>query len=26
MLQTKKTQVYIFEELAAPFECWEMVG
>jgi len=26
MLQTKKTQVYISEELAAPFECWEKVG
>ena len=26
MLQTKKTQVYISEELAAPFQCWEKVG
>lgn len=26
MLQTMKTQVYISEELAAPFECWEKVG
>ncbi len=26
MLQTKKTQVYISEELAAPFECWEKIG
>ena len=26
MLQTMKTQVYIAEELAAPFECWEKVG
>ena len=26
MLQTKKTQVYISEEIAAPFECWEKVG
>ena len=26
MLQTKKTQVYCSEELAAPFECWEKVG
>ncbi|MBO5683084.1 MAG: hypothetical protein J6S10_03805, partial [Clostridia bacterium] len=26
MLQTKKTQVYISEELAAPFACWEKVG
>ena len=26
MLQTKKTQVYISDELAAPFECWEKVG
>ena len=25
MLQTKKTQVYISEEIAAPFECWEKV-
>ena len=24
--ETKKTQVYISEELAAPFECWEKVG
>ncbi len=26
MLQTMKTQVYISEELAAPFDCWEKVG
>ena len=26
MLQTKKTKIYISEELAAPFECWEKVG
>ena len=26
MLQTKKTQVYISEDLAAPFACWEKVG
>ncbi|MBR5258836.1 MAG: hypothetical protein IKV51_07805 [Clostridia bacterium] len=26
MLQTMKTQVYISEEVAAPFECWEKVG
>ena len=26
MLQTMNTQVYISEELAAPFECWEKVG
>ncbi|MCF0121465.1 MAG: hypothetical protein HUJ65_07495 [Oscillospiraceae bacterium] len=26
MLQTMKTQVYISDELAAPFECWEKVG
>ena len=26
MLQTKKTQVYISDEIAAPFECWEKVG
>jgi 6-phosphogluconolactonase/glucosamine-6-phosphate isomerase/deaminase len=26
MLQTKKTQVYISDELAAPFACWEKVG
>ena len=26
MLQTMKTQVYVSEELAAPFECWEKVG
>lgn len=26
MLQTMKTQVYIAEELAAPFDCWEKVG
>ncbi len=26
MLQTKKTQVYIIDEIAAPFECWEKVG
>ncbi len=26
MLQTMKTQVYVSEELAAPFECWEKAG
>ena len=26
MLQLMKTQVYVSEELAAPFECWEQVG
>ena len=26
MLQTKKTQVYISDELAAPFACWGKVG
>ncbi len=26
MLQTMKTQVYVSEEVAAPFECWEKVG
>ena len=26
MLQTMATQVYISEELAAPFDCWEKVG
>ena len=26
MLQRWKTQVYISEELAAPFDCWEKVG
>ena len=26
MLQTMKTQVYVSDELAAPFECWEKVG
>lgn len=26
MLQLMKTQVYVSEELAAPFECWEKVG
>ena len=26
MLQTMKTQVYVSEEIAAPFECWEKVG
>jgi hypothetical protein len=26
MLQVMKTQVYVSEELAAPFECWEKVG
>ncbi len=26
MLQAMKTQVYISEEVAAPFECWEKVG
>ena len=26
MLQTMKTQGYISEEVAAPFECWEKVG
>ena len=26
MLQTMKTQVYISDEIAAPFECWEKVG
>ena len=26
MLQTMATQVYISEEVAAPFECWEKVG
>ena len=26
MLQTLKTQVYVSEEIAAPFECWEKVG
>ena len=26
MLQTMKTQVYISEEVAAPFDCWEKVG
>ena len=26
MLQTKKTQVYVSEEIAAPFACWEKVG
>ncbi len=26
MLQTMKTQVYVSEELAAPFDCWEKVG
>ena len=25
-VRNKKTQVYISEELAAPFECWEKVG
>lgn len=26
MLQVMKTQVYVSEEIAAPFECWEQVG
>ena len=26
MLQLMNTQVYVSEELAAPFECWEKVG
>ena len=26
MLQLMKTQVYVSEEIAAPFECWETVG
>ena len=26
MLQLMKTQVYVSEELAAPFDCWEQVG
>lgn len=26
MLQTMKTQVYVSEEIAAPFDCWEKVG
>ena len=26
MLQHMKTQVYVSEEIAAPFECWEKVG
>ncbi len=26
MLQTMKTQVYISDEVAAPFDCWEKVG
>lgn len=26
MLQTMATQVYVSEELAAPFDCWEKVG
>lgn len=26
MLQLMKTQVYVSEEIAAPFECWEQVG
>lgn len=26
MLQVMKTQVYVSEELAAPFDCWEKVG
>ena len=26
MLQTMKTQVYVSDEIAAPFECWEKVG
>lgn len=26
MLQTMKTQVYVSDELAAPFDCWEKVG
>ena len=26
MLQLMKTQVYVSEELAAPFDCWEKVG
>ena len=26
MLQLMKTQVYVSEEIAAPFECWENVG
>ena len=26
MLQVMKTQVYVSEELAAPFDCWEQVG
>jgi hypothetical protein len=26
MLQLLKTQVYVSDELAAPFECWEKVG
>ena len=26
MLQLMKTQVYVSEEIAAPFECWEKVG
>ncbi len=26
MLQLMKTQVYVSDELAAPFECWEKVG
>lgn len=26
MLQLMKTQIYVSEEIAAPFECWEKVG
>lgn len=26
MLQLMKTQVYVSDEIAAPFECWEKVG
>ncbi len=26
MLQLMKTQVYVSEEIAAPFECWEQIG
>ena len=26
MLQLMKTQVYVSEEIAAPFDCWEQVG
>lgn len=26
MLQVMKTQVYVSDEIAAPFECWEKVG